>query len=96
MHNLQYSLQSCLITEEVDHEPFSEHAGNFDFRSHRPTESNIDPYFYGVADSFTQIVDGRMAYIGDVRDDLPLLIGRKGIALEEWAALHKKELINLA
>lgn len=60
------------------------------------TRTNIDPYFYGVAESFTQVVDGRMAYIGDVRDDLPLLLGRKGITLEEWAALHKKELLNLS
>jgi uncharacterized protein YbjT (DUF2867 family) len=59
----------------------------------KTTGSNIDPYFYGVADSFIQVVDGRMAYIGDVRDDLPLLIGRKGITLEEWAVLHKKELL---
>lgn len=59
------------------------------------TGNHIDPYFYSVAESFTQIVDGRMAYIGDIRDDLPLLIGRKGITLEDWAILHKKELLNL-
>jgi NAD(P)H dehydrogenase (quinone) len=56
----------------------------------------IDPYFVGAAEFFKQVVDGRMAYIADVRDDLPALIGRKGITLKEWAKLHKDELLSLA
>ena len=61
-----------------------------------PDGKCIDPYFVGVNESFKQIVDGRMAYIGDVHDDLPLLIGRKGISLKDWAKLHKEELLSLA
>jgi uncharacterized protein YbjT (DUF2867 family) len=57
---------------------------------------NIDPYYLGVAESFKQIVDGRMSYITDVRDDLPSLMGRKGMTLKEWAKLHKDELLRLA
>ena len=57
---------------------------------------NIDPYFIGVEECFKQVVDGRMAYISEVRDDLPKLIGRKGMTLKEWAKLHKDELIKLA
>ena len=60
------------------------------------TGNSIDPYFLGVAEFFKQMVDGRMTYIGDVRDDLPTLIGRKGTTLKEWAKLHKKELLSLA
>lgn len=56
---------------------------------------NSDPYFTGVAECFKQVVDGRMAYLGDVRDDLPRLIGRKGTTLKEWAQMHKEELIQL-
>jgi uncharacterized protein YbjT (DUF2867 family) len=56
----------------------------------------IDPYFLGAEEFFKQIVDGRMAYISEVRDDLPQLIGRKGITLKEWAELHKAELVALA
>jgi len=37
-----------------------------------------------------------MAYISEVRDDLPALIGRKGMTLKEWVKLHKDELSNLA
>lgn len=55
----------------------------------------IDPYFFGVEESFKQVVDGRMGYISEVRDDLPQLIGRKGMTVKDWAALHKEELLNL-
>lgn len=60
------------------------------------TANSIDPYFVGAAEFFKQVVDGRMAYIADVQDDLPALIGRKGITLKEWAKLHKDELLSLA
>ena len=56
----------------------------------------VDPYFFGVEESFKQIVDGRMDYISEVSDDLPELIGRKGISVKEWAMLHKEELSNLS
>ena len=56
----------------------------------------VDAYFVGVEESFKQIVDGRMAYIGDVRDDMPLLVGRKGMMLREWAQLHKDEILKAA
>lgn len=52
----------------------------------------IDPYFASVEEVFKQIVDGRMAYASEVRDDLPMLIGRKGMSLKEWVQLHKNEL----
>ena len=55
----------------------------------------IDPYFFGVEEFCKQIVDGRMSYISDVRDDLPQLIGRKGMTVKEWATLHKEELLQL-
>jgi NAD(P)H dehydrogenase (quinone) len=58
-------------------------------------KKTTDPYFLGVAESFKQIVDGRMSYIADVRDDLPQLIGRKGMTAKEWASLHKEELLHL-
>src|SRR5207302_677233 len=58
--------------------------------------NSIDPYFFGVADFFQQVVDGRMDYIAEVRDDLPKLLGRKGMSAKEWAKLHKDELLKLA
>lgn len=55
----------------------------------------IDPYLFGAEEFFKQLLDGRMAYIADVRDDLPQLIGRKGMTVKEWAKLHKDELLKL-
>lgn len=57
-------------------------------------ETNIDPYAYSVAESFAQIEDGRMAYIGEVRDDIKILLNRQGLSFEQWASKHKSELIN--
>ena len=65
-------------------------------KTYKSPDGFLDPYFRGVEDCCTQIVDGRMAYIGSVRDDLPILIGRKGLTLKQWAELHKKELEALA
>jgi hypothetical protein len=36
-----------------------------------------------------------MSYLADVRDDLPSLIGRKGMTLKEWTKLHKEEISQL-
>jgi uncharacterized protein YbjT (DUF2867 family) len=60
--------------------------------SNNPKE--IDPYFYGVADCFKQIIDGRMSYIGEVRDDMPLLTGHPGIPFKQWVDLHKEEILQ--
>jgi NAD(P)H dehydrogenase (quinone) len=59
-------------------------------------EKCIDAYFIGVYESFKQIVDGRMAYIADVQDDLPLILGRKGLDVKSWATLHKEAISKLA
>jgi|SRR5579885_133314 uncharacterized protein YbjT (DUF2867 family) len=56
----------------------------------------IDPYFFSVAESCQQIEDGRMSYIGNVRDDVPVLLNRNGLTVRKWADIHKAELIKLA
>ena len=43
-----------------------------------------------------QVIDGRMAYIGNVRNDMKLLFNRPGMPMREWAKLHKKELTSAA
>lgn len=53
-------------------------------------------YAEGAAEFFRQVVDGRMSYIANVRDDCQKLLGRKGMTLEEWASRHKDKLLRLA
>lgn len=55
----------------------------------------IDPYFFSVAEACQQIEDGRMSYIGDVKDDIQILLNRKGLSLSQWAEKHKSELMKL-
>lgn len=59
-------------------------------------DASNDPYFSSVEECFKQIVDGRMSYISDVRDDVPLLLGRKGLTLRDWTKLHQEELLRLS
>ncbi len=56
----------------------------------------VDPYFFSVAESCQQIEDGRMNYIGDVKDDIQILLNRKGLSLSQWAEKHKLEIMKLA
>lgn len=43
----------------------------------------------------TQLSDGRMGYIGTVRDDVPYLLGRPATTFREWATTHRMELLKL-
>jgi hypothetical protein len=43
-----------------------------------------------------EVEAGHMAYIGDVRDDLPLIIGRRGMGVREWSELNKGLILKLS
>ena len=45
---------------------------------------------------FSQVEDGRMAYVGSVRDDTNKIIGREPLLLREWAKSHANELLEIA
>ncbi len=55
-------------------------------------QENLDAYFKGVKEFGDQINDGRMAYIGTVRDDMPVLTGHAGMSIKKWCELHRAEL----
>lgn len=57
-----------------------------------PEGAQIDPYFLAIADFYVQFEDGRMDYIGTVRDDMQLLFGRSGLSVRQWAELNKDSL----
>lgn len=59
--------------------------------------STFEPaYAKGGNELFRQVEDGRMAYIGSVRDDTKKLLGREPILLRDWAELHADELLAIA
>jgi NAD(P)H dehydrogenase (quinone) len=90
--------EAAKIFSEVTGKPFTaeDRAPDQFLKDMGKERDAVDAYFIGVEQSFIQIVDGRMQYIATVRDDLPGLIGRRGITLKEWALRHKDELLRAA
>lgn len=49
-------------------------------------------YAKGAVDWCVQVADGRMGYIGTVRDEIPHLLGRPATTLREWARENRARL----
>ncbi|MCT4613558.1 MAG: NmrA family NAD(P)-binding protein [Marinifilaceae bacterium] len=50
-------------------------------------------YAKNAVDIMRQIQDGRMAYMGTVRDDIPYVTGERSTGFRDWVRAHKKELL---
>lgn len=50
-------------------------------------------YAKGAVDWVLQIKDGRMGYLGSVRDEVPHILGRPATTLLEWAEENRTELL---
>jgi len=57
-------------------------------------KQSVDVYFLGVVTFMEQLIDGTISYVSNVHDDLPQIIGRKGMNFKEWCVLHKEELLS--
>jgi NAD(P)H dehydrogenase (quinone) len=53
-------------------------------------------YSKGGFEFFRYVEDGRMAYVGTVRDDTKKILGREPLLLREWAKVHANELLEIA
>jgi NAD(P)H dehydrogenase (quinone) len=53
-------------------------------------------YAKGGLEFFRYVEDGRMAYVGNVKDDTERILGREPLSLREWAKLHADELLEVA
>ena len=53
-------------------------------------------YAKGAVDFCVQVEDGRMGYIGSVRDEIPHLLGRPATTLRAWAAENRTRLLGFA
>ena len=51
-------------------------------------------YAKGAVDWVLQIKDGRMGYLGSVRDEVPHILGRPAMTLAEWTAENRDELLT--
>lgn len=71
--------------------------GPEDFKAfiNSPTVEVEQWYAEGGLDFMRQVSDGRMGYIGTIRDDVPFVLGRPSLTFREWASAHKDEFIEL-
>jgi len=53
-------------------------------------------YAEGGVEFMRQVVDGRMGYIGSVRNDVPHVTGRPALTLREWVVQHREQLAPVA
>ncbi|WP_052053426.1 MULTISPECIES: NmrA family NAD(P)-binding protein [Nocardiaceae] len=54
---------------------------------------NVEKWYAEAGVDFTQqVIDGRMGYIGTVRDDVEFVTGRPSISLREWATENQDRL----
>ncbi|HEX8589788.1 NmrA family NAD(P)-binding protein [Pseudomonas sp.] len=51
-------------------------------------------YAKGAVDFCVQLADGRMGYIGSVRDDVPYVLGRPATTFREWIQQNREKLLG--
>ena len=58
-------------------------------------QSPMEPnYGAAVVEFMRQVIDGRMGYIGTVRDDVPFITGRPSTTLRQWAIENREALLR--
>ena len=70
-------------------------AGDMEALFKKGTVQVEDWYARSSFELLTQFNDGRMGYMGTVKDDVPYLLGRPAIGVRAWAEMHKAELLAL-
>jgi NAD(P)H dehydrogenase (quinone) len=53
-------------------------------------------YAAGTVQFSRQVLDGRMGYIGTVRDDVSVVTGRPALTLSQWAVQNREQLLGAA
>lgn len=55
---------------------------------------SVEPnYAEGAVEFMRQVIDGRMAYIGSIRDDVPFVTGKPSTTLKQWAIENRDRLL---
>jgi len=71
-------------------------AVSFQSDAAQPGSAFEPAYAKGGLELFDQVEDGRMAYIGSIKDDTKRLLGREPLLLRDWAKIHANELVERA
>jgi NAD(P)H dehydrogenase (quinone) len=89
---------ATILTEVLGQEIRCDLKGPDDFRaffmsSRIPVESW---YAEGVVEFMRQVMDGRLGYIGTMRDDGPFVTGRTSTGFRQWASENRDALLKAA
>ncbi|HWU37369.1 MAG TPA: NmrA family NAD(P)-binding protein [Candidatus Acidoferrum sp.] len=89
---------ATILTDVLGQEVRCDVMGPDDFKaflmsSNIPIESW---YAAGVVEFMRQVMDGRMGYIGTVRDDGPFVTGRTSTGFRQWATENRDALLKAA
>ena len=58
---------------------------------------SVEPWYAaGTLEFLRQVLDGRMGYIGTVRDDVPFVVGRPSTTLRQWVEGNRERLVKSA
>ncbi|HZC34141.1 MAG TPA: NmrA family NAD(P)-binding protein [Chthoniobacterales bacterium] len=68
----------------------------FQSDAEQPSSIFEPAYAKGGLEFFRYVEDGRMAYVGSIKDDTEKILGRGPLSLREWAKLHANELLEVA
>jgi NAD(P)H dehydrogenase (quinone) len=85
---------AAIFSEALGREFRCEVRGPDDFKAMFTTGGvNVESWYADGAVEFTkQVIDGRMGYIGTVRDDVPFVTGRPSTTLRQWAVENQDRL----
>ena len=71
-------------------------AESFQNDAAQPSSIFEPAYAKGGLEFYRYVEDGRMAYVGSVKDDTKKILGREPLLLRQWAKLHAYELLKIA
>lgn len=87
---------SRLLSDILGKEITPNHLGPAEFQAVFTSASIPVETWYadGGVEVMRQVVDGRMGYIGSVRNDVPHVTGQHAMTLKQWILKHRQELIS--
>jgi NAD(P)H dehydrogenase (quinone) len=85
---------ATILSKALDREIRCEVRGPEEFKASIANGSTtVESWYADAGVEFTrQVIDGRMGYIGTVRDDVQFVTGRPSISLREWAIENRDRL----
>ena len=89
---------ATILTEVLGEEVQCDVKGPDDFRAlYKSSNIPIESWYAeGVVEFMRQVMDGRLGYIGTVRDDGPFVTGRPSTGFRQWATENRDALLKAA